>query len=54
MQVECDLVLPGGVVDEYHFAKAEERLSQFFDRSLFGKPERHTNGGVIFRLAGDA
>lgn len=50
IRVECNLRLSGVVVDEYHFPKAEERLAQFFDRNLFGPAERHTNGGVIFKL----
>jgi hypothetical protein len=50
IRVECNLSLAGIIVDELHFTKAEERLSRFFDRSLFGQAERHTNGGVIFNL----
>lgn len=52
LRAECNLSLSGVVVDEHHFAKAEERLAQFFDRNLFGPAERHTNGGVIFKLNG--
>ncbi|MDR2012475.1 MAG: protein-disulfide reductase DsbD N-terminal domain-containing protein [Rhodanobacter sp.] len=50
IRVECNLSLAGVVVDEPNFTKAEERFSQFFDRSLFGQAKRHTNGGVIFNL----
>lgn len=50
IRAECNVSLSGVIVDEYHFAKAEERLAQFFDRDLFGPAERHNNGGVVFKL----
>jgi hypothetical protein len=50
IRVECNLSLEHIHVDEPNFDKAEMRLSQFLDRSLFGQAERHTRGGTIFKL----
>ena len=50
VRVELELPFDGVVVDEYHFSTAEEKLGQFFDRSLFGPPQRHPNSGVQFKL----
>jgi hypothetical protein len=49
LHLEGDLPFRGVVVDEHHFDQAEQKLSRFFDRALFGAPERHSNGGVIFQ-----
>ena len=55
IRVECQLPFAGVLVDEGSMAKAEKRLAQFFERSQFSTPERHENGGVLFRpLARDA
>jgi hypothetical protein len=48
-EARCNLVLAGIVVDEHHFKNAQERLAQHVDPSLFCEPERHSNGGVLFR-----